>query len=196
MVYAIIIIYLFIVAIIIYDVIKYRKNKVLEEMRNGEIETVKIKWKIISTRWYAISRAQNFRWFFKARWENKEKRVFRSQDYPYYLSFPVKEWDSVDIYLNEKNPKYYYVDDDFIVNKFGLADDVYKMGFMRVVTIFLLLVLLIVDIVMFIVWIWMFQGGDLMQGGIFVWIWILVFIWMISLFQGMLRKKKHLKKTK
>jgi len=43
MVYAIIIIYLFIVAIIIYDVIKYRKNKVLEEMRNGEIETVKIK---------------------------------------------------------------------------------------------------------------------------------------------------------
>ena len=100
------------------------------------------------------------------------------------------------IYLNEKNPKYYYVDDDFIVNKFGLADDVYKMGFMRVVTIFLLLVLLIVDIVMFIVWIWMFQGGDLMQGGIFVWIWILVFIWMISLFQGMLRKNKHLKKTK
>jgi len=165
-------------------------------MRNGEIKTVKIKWKIVSTRWYALSRASNFRWFFKVKWENKEKRIFRSQEYPYYLSFPVKEWDSVNIYLNEKNPKYYYIDDDFIVNEFGLADDIYKTGFMRVMTFFLLFVLLIFDIVMFIVWIWMFQGGGLLSGAIFVWIWILAFIWMISLFQSILGKKKHLKNTK
>ena len=198
MVYGIII-YLFIVAIIIYDVIKYQKNKIIEKMRNGEINSVKIKWKIVSIHYRKRSRANIFHRFFKVKWENKEKRIFCSQEYPSYWSIVVKEWDSINIYLNETNPKYYYIDDVFIINKYGVSDDYYKTGFIRFVSSFLFLLLLLIDIAMFADWISSFldnKSGDLTNGIIFVWTWILAFRLIIYLFQLIWGKKKYIKEKK
>ena len=195
----IIIIYLFIVVVVIYDVIKLKKNKIIEKMRNGEIKSVKIKWKIVSIHYRKRSRASAFHWFFKVKWENKEERIFCSQEYSCYWSVIMKEWDSVNIYLNKANPKYYYIDDGFIVNTYGVSDDSYKTGFLRFISSFLFLLLLFIDIAMFVIWISSFldnQGGNLIRGLLFVWVWILTFRLIIYLFQLIWGKKKHLKETK
>ena len=166
-------------------------------MKNGGIKTIKIKWKIVSMHLYTPIMIKGGslppRQSFKVKWDDKGNNIYCSQTYPYYWSFAVKEWDSVNIHLNEKNPKIYYIDDDFIVNKFWVSDDTYKTGFIRFISSFLFLLLLVFDVFMLVTWIQSLldaQRANLISGVILVWIWILTLRLIIYLFQLIWGKKK------
>jgi len=186
-------IYLLVIMITVYHIIKYKKNIAIGKMKDWELKSIRITWEVLSThvRFGGIYGPASR--FFKLRLKNKAKSIYCSQAYPYNLTILVKEWDPIFVYLNKKNPHIYYIDDDFIVDKIGVLDDVYKTWFIRFMSALFLLLLLIVDIFLFTLGI---QTEQLIDWFMFVWIWILILQLMTYLFRLIWANKTRLKYKK